>query len=1000
MAAETKKNTLQAELIQAAEKNHFNRLQTLETFPPGENISGIDAETKAILLLCFADHGNIEAIHFLMAKGANPTIRSEDYPYWLPYETAQESGHTDAKKWLIFYTAQYERLIEIETLDIFPGVDTFKRLTNKLITTLLYEDLRENQANVKKLQNYLSLIDPKYAKYFIKDFNREISDQETIQETFFGSYLSDTSDSEEEKEFKRKPLATTMAKLAAAESLSKKANRENMRYQRKTGRAAAGDLKITGEPATFFNLSERPQITRGGNLVQINADLAKLNACVKDSKELSLGTISELKLKTKFFILQSRGITHLTSRWSKPQRMRHRKMEEKGLPIFSQAAYKRANLALDALHDHTTRPQYILQLTTAATEIAQVLLTLRDSGRFEYKKQWFDCLGDLLQQLYTTDYDAFHRLLKEDKTLKDLFPEGANPFVSTGGRPYHALKYAYGIKPYAGHENERLRPRWRKNGRAERPYSGKVYLSLHPILDYGVGGPAHVPSLNTAGRIVVNADIIAEYETTFPAWIAANRTIHTHIAKYPSFRDGYKTIFLYKYGLTPALYEKFREAFQEHPPHTPGNKSIKRLLGEWLCAYHELCLIHLAQKEAEARGGVLIYRTLTGEFSLDLGPATLLHSSTEEEQRAPIMAERAKRKLADNVPAPRPVAAADFEEKIAKLTAELKAKPNSAHLPKAEAPSTEKEMTQREFEALYKGGRKNFSGVQFAAKIDFTEWDLSDMDFTNATLQRARFDDTNKLSEVDFSGADLADTSFTGCDLTKVNFTNVNAPNVNFSGSNLSGIDFSESTLHGAIFDSLANEETRLDDVNFSGADLEGASFNGAGRRAITFNDTQFVRAQLRGAKFTSCDLSATDFDTADLTESSFQYCHLYGYEDRSGHFYQATSFNGATVTDATFENVEWKPKDQDDAEGEESDQQKIATFNTVKGQIASWTGDQPLPEELVLKVAVAAGAVTPPAPAKAPGSLSGTFLSTPPAKSMPKRENAKAREPVLTINS
>ena len=526
----------------------------------------------------------------------------------------------------IFQSAANEKLIEM-----MPS-DTEEILVGKLITSYLYEYYRNNKINYEKLRKYLEKIDDQYSEYSINDFSNEIEAKETYEETFFGSFLSDDSDSEEEKSYNTE-------KNIDAHEFGQKAGRSSMYYVNKTKRSEIGDLKISEkDPSSLFNKSTRHLVDRKTeDMPQIKEDLKKLNKLYSkyQRKEITFDQflIEEKQLKTKFYIAQYRGITYLTTRWSQQQRKAHRRTNENELPIFSHAAYKRANLPLNALHDTENQAVNIQKLTKAANEIKEAVLLTRKKEVYKYGNRSYDSLADLLQTIYTTNYDGFHQLLRSE-LLKGLFPEGANPFVSTGDRPYHALKYAYGIKPYEGHEKERLRPRWQKNGRAERPYSGKIYVSLHPITDYDTGGPTHVPSLNTSGRIVVDNLIVAEYESTFPGLISENRTIATHVAKYPSFKDEkYNPIYEYKYGINIVLYRQFRKLLQENPPHTPGNKSVKKLLGEWLCAFHEVRLIDVARNAAEMNGGILIYRDIHGNFSLDLTEATHFHSSTPEEKR-------------------------------------------------------------------------------------------------------------------------------------------------------------------------------------------------------------------------------------------------------------------------------------------------------------------------------------------------------------------------------
>ncbi len=705
------------------------------------NITDVSGNT---LLYWFSYHGNLQAIHRLIMAGADPSIPGNSlHPQldqYLPYVIAFSRKHPETGTWLVFYTAQSKRLIEI-----VQG-DTREILENKLITSLLYENLRGNEKNFNLLHHYLTLIDDHYISYslrdrfklqflsekkekptsidsetiflqqkngfltafwsidgeiyekslpeeelsdigvvksskdqgqvrkiiskfniILQDFDSKIRAVEAMQGTFFGSYLSDTSDSEEETLFSTKSVKERNGTLLEADKFSEKANRTKMIYQVKTKRANKGDLNISAnDPSSLFSKAERVKIENMDDVAQTRNDLMSLNTAFRASKgNLESFLLRIQGLKTKFFIAQYRGVTYLTTRWSKPERNRHCNLDEIKLPIFSQASYKKANISLDALHNVTERDNHIKALEKASEEVANSLKTTKSIKNVHYKKTIYDNLFFLLQELYTTDYDGFHRLLQEHEHLQKLFPEGSNPFVSTGDRPYHALKYAYGIKPYLGHEHERLRPRWRKDGKAERPYSGKAYITLHPMRDYHEDGPSHVPSLNAEGKIEVNNVIVAEYESSFVALIQKDRLIKTHIAKYPSFRGPYKKIYGYKYGLTLALYEKFKAAFQQHLPHTPGNKAVKELLGEWLCAYHEVRLIDIAKTEAEKQGGVLIYRTING-FSLDLSAASLLTRQSSEEVRTKIKESRSAKKTEVNSPEIK-----IDEEYIARITANL-----------------------------------------------------------------------------------------------------------------------------------------------------------------------------------------------------------------------------------------------------------------------------------------------------------------------------------------
>lgn len=109
------------------------------------------------------------------------------------------------------------------------------------------------------------------------------------------------------------------------------------------------------------------------------------------------------------------------------------------------------------------------------------------------------------------------------------------------------------------------------------------------------------------------------------------------------------------------------------------------------------------------------------------------------------------------------------------------------------------------------------------SEVDFSNMNLSGVNFTNAILNSAGFSDAH-LSEIDF----------TNCDLTSADFTRSTCVECNFSEALLNGTDFSYSTV---------------DYGNFTEADMAGAIFN---------------EADLSNSDFTcSYNLSACRFDEA-----------------------------------------------------------------------------------------------------------------------------------------
>ncbi|WP_039456253.1 ankyrin repeat domain-containing protein [Candidatus Jidaibacter acanthamoebae] len=524
---------------------------------------------------------------------------------------------------------------------------------NKIITSLLYESQRHKledepcktlinilrfTLNEYNLQHYIQngKIIREFTKSnstFISELQKFIVNEETKNTDFYGSYLSDDSDSEHEDEVNEydniRTQITPALKKAYQESFLRKI-RDNSNAEFKFD-----DLKKS--------VRDRQQISYPSIIDKnkIQEVLNKINELITNGSTIkqALEEIkNNLKLQNiKFFIAQYRGINYNTTKWNKPARGAHRKEDEVGRPYYSASilfgASQTNNFAELYKCKSTLTPEETIKLSRAFeiwnNALKDKLLAARKTGKYAYNCYIYNNLAELLQDLYTKDYDNFTSLATNNLILKQYLLNNHNPFVSTGDVPYHALKYAYGIKIYEVHKDERLRPRWRKNGKAERPYSGKVYLSLHPLEDYSENGALHVVSLNAQGRVNINNIIVSEREASFPASIPAERIIEIHIAKYPSFHRGYKDFYLEKYGLTRTMYRELRDKFKTLKPHTPGMERFKQILGEWLCSYHEVKMVELARKKAEELYGVLIYRGLDGLFTMQLPSDTPMRKASD-----------------------------------------------------------------------------------------------------------------------------------------------------------------------------------------------------------------------------------------------------------------------------------------------------------------------------------------------------------------------------------
>ncbi|HWM90820.1 MAG TPA: hypothetical protein VN493_08645 [Thermoanaerobaculia bacterium] len=386
--------------------------------------------------------------------------------------------------------------------------------------------------------------------------------------------------------------------------------------------------------------------TDGDWTAQAIADLNIVNEALKSN-----GDVDKLT-KTKFCVAQYRGISYNIISFGAAARRRNREKVEICSAVYASSVFESCGVSPGEFYAGHCDPEITTRLQVAAHQLRDVLVAKRFTDPIVIGGREFENHAYALQDLYTKNYDAFHFQLqawaelegrkasemeierdgqdrKEEnpppegvrQELWPLFkglPNGKNPFVSTGNTPRHALRYAYGIKYYEGHKHERLRPRWRRDGRAERPYAGKVYISLHPCSDYLYAGPLDVVALNRHGKVSVVSLISAERESSFPAFIPEGQVVEEHIARYPSFRYKYKPIFLHKYGLHKEEYDLFRERIVKTVPHSSPHKKNKLALGEWLVRYYEARLVEIARLHAKQLGMLLVYRDEDGSLSRSL----------------------------------------------------------------------------------------------------------------------------------------------------------------------------------------------------------------------------------------------------------------------------------------------------------------------------------------------------------------------------------------------
>lgn len=553
----------------------------------------------------------------------------------------------------------------------------------KLVTTYVYKVAHDGleAEHCRRLRQYICAIDPGFQGNDIAYYDDYKRREEQRTNTYYGSYLSENSDSEEERQFVAKPPHEKKQILDAANANQEKAQIKKLTYQvsqnkprqqkantkaKRKPKAAKplgvkGELRLHTPSAQMFDMRERTHIPYS-NTIDIKAvdeDLKALNSLIKDKNltiEAACVEVTRLaalkgRAATKFYVAQYRGITHKVSSWTQTNRRAHRRdQDEINKPQYSASVHAAMGISLFRNYAASKQSQTDNRALydEKALLLKEILLSMRQERAYSYSGYSYSSLANLLQNIYTQDYTGFHQLIASHPELKEIFLNKDNPFVSMGDIPKHACAYAYGIKYYDGNDSAQLKPCWQRNGKAERPYIGVVYTSLHPLTDFTSEGPLHLITLNRNAEILVQGEltILPERESCFSALLPAERVCYKHVAKYPSFAGNYKQIYAYKYGLNKDIYEKFKAAIINKPPHSHERIAAETLLGEWLCSYYEVVSIKRAEQIAEARGGVMIYRDYDGTFTKK-PPICSVNSTDKEmtaELKAPVKAKQAERR--------------------------------------------------------------------------------------------------------------------------------------------------------------------------------------------------------------------------------------------------------------------------------------------------------------------------------------------------------------------
>jgi fluoroquinolone resistance protein len=147
---------------------------------------------------------------------------------------------------------------------------------------------------------------------------------------------------------------------------------------------------------------------------------------------------------------------------------------------------------------------------------------------------------------------------------------------------------------------------------------------------------------------------------------------------------------------------------------------------------------------------------------------------------------------------------------------------------------------------------------QVFSDLEISGADLADKDFVRCTFRKLQ------LHESRWQRGRLEDCVFESCDLLRMHPQKLALRGVAFTRCRLSGIDWTDIAPNPSV----TFDECNLQYASFVKVNLTGAVFRKC--RAIEVN---FIEARMQDADFGLSDLSGTTFEGCDLRKADFRTC-------------------------------------------------------------------------------------------------------------------------------
>lgn len=225
-----------------------------------------------------------------------------------------------------------------------------------------------------------------------------------------------------------------------------------------------------------------------------------------------------------------------------------------------------------------------------------------------------------LQKHMSKDYAGFLASINNDAegTYLDLCNASAvgYPHFAASDLPYHALRYAGGLKPVESLVESRRWPEYTSTGKPSHPILGKIFIGLFSLQQYDQHRFVHVST--SLGYEHLGRYIAPERETSITGAVQDGRLFFEGIVWAPDFSRAHSATLQKEFGFTEAQWQ--RHAAMAKKKLDVTNKADVKEFDAMFAKVFEHQQQHLllaAQDRAIACGGHLIFAHDKNTFALE-----------------------------------------------------------------------------------------------------------------------------------------------------------------------------------------------------------------------------------------------------------------------------------------------------------------------------------------------------------------------------------------------